>query len=132
AAALVLGENIGTTVTALLAAIPGNSHAKRAALAHAMFNVMGVLIISTFFWKYAAFIESLVANQADFVNEANERPYIAAHIAAGHSVFNIANCIIFLPLMGLLAKVVTFLYPDRGVETQHLSLLGSTLNVSYR
>src|SRR5690606_9313993 len=48
AAALVLGENIGTTVTALLAAIPGNSHAKRAALAHAMFNVMGVLIISTF------------------------------------------------------------------------------------
>jgi phosphate:Na+ symporter len=129
-AGLVLGENIGTTITALLAGMAGNRNAKRAALAHAVFNVFGVLVISTFFWKYLTFIEGLVEHPADFVDADGGRPYIAAHIAAGHSVFNVVNVIIFLPIMGILAKAVTYIYPEREVESQHLNFLGSQKNAS--
>ncbi len=129
-AGLVLGENIGTTITALLAGLAGNRNAKRAALAHAVFNIFGVIVISTFFWKYLAFIEGLVDHPANFIDADGERPYIGAHIAAGHSVFNVVNVIIFLPIMGVLAKVVTFIYPERGSDNQHLTFLGTQQSVS--
>lgn len=114
ALALVLGENIGTTITALLASIGANTTAKQAGVAHAVFNVFGVLIVSSLFWQYEAFIEYIIPHAADFLTPEGERPYIASHIAAGHTVFNVANVIFFIPFMKVLEKTVIKLVPDKG------------------
>lgn len=111
AAALVLGENIGTTITAILASIGANSNAKRAARAHALFNIGGVLWLSPFFWYYTELVDWIVAGIPDFINASGDKPYVAAHIAAGHSLFNVVNTIVFLPFAGYLAKVVTWMTP---------------------
>ena len=74
AAALVLGENIGTTITALLASVGGNIHAKRASLAHATFNTLGVLVMLSIFPYYVEFIDWLVPSDANFLNAQGERP----------------------------------------------------------
>jgi phosphate:Na+ symporter len=125
AAALVLGENIGTTITAILASLAGNVPAKRAALAHALFNVIGVVVLSTVFWHYIDLIEAFVPNLADYTAPDGSKPYIAAHIAAGHSGFNIINAFLFLPFVNQLATLVSTLIRDRGKQPKHLQFLGS-------
>lgn len=123
AASLVLGENIGTTITAILASIGANHHAKRAALAHTMFNTLGVVVVLVLFYPFSALIESLVPGMADLTVKTAEqaskygmeigaKPYIAQHIAMFHSVFNITNVIVFVPLVGFLAKVVSKIIPE--------------------
>lgn len=131
AAALVMGENIGTTITAILAGLAGNTNARRAALAHAFFNVLGVIVLSLFFWQYIAFIESLVSGVADFTNEAGDKPYIAAHIAASHTIFNVVNVVLFLPFLVPLSKLVTWFYKgSEGKEPKHLEILGGSSTIS--
>ncbi len=124
--ALILGENIGTTVTANLAAIGTNLAARRTALAHLMFNVIGVaymLMLMPVFMKFITVMtEPAAGGAADFVVETAEqaaaigaaigdKPYIARHIANTHTMFNIINTIIFLPMVGLLAKLTTLMLP---------------------
>ncbi len=118
--ALILGENIGTTITANLAAIGTNLAAKRTAFSHFLFNTLGVLymlILMPFFMK---FISSITPGDADFViqtqaqatsfsAEIGDKPYISRHIANTHTLFNIINTIIFLPFIGVLAKISTLL-----------------------
>lgn len=131
ALALVLGENIGTTITALLAGIGANTAAKRAAVAHSAFNVLGVIVITSIFWFYKDFIESLIGGTADFVNESGEKPYVAAHIAAGHTMFNVANVILFLPFLNQLKKLVTWIVPEPVTkEKKTLEFFGTTATVS--
>jgi phosphate:Na+ symporter len=114
AVALVLGENIGTTITAQLAALGGTFTARRAAMAHSMFNILGVLIIIALFSPFVGMIEALVPGAADYVNSAGSRPYIAAHIAFGHSFFNIAATLIMLPFLQYLERVVVKIVPETG------------------
>ncbi len=125
AAALVLGENIGTTITALLASIGANTDAKRAARAHALFNVIGVCFIMVpIFWKYLEVVDGLIIGAPDFIDASGTKPNIAAHIAAAHSLFNIVNTIIFLPLIKPLAALVTFITPaPKQKEVPHLQSL---------
>ncbi len=118
--ALILGENIGTTITANLAAIGTNLAARRTAFSHFLFNTLGVLymlILMPFFMK---FISSITPGNADFIiqtqaqasshaMEIGDKPYIARHIANTHTLFNIINTIIFLPIIGVLAKISTLL-----------------------
>lgn len=108
AIALVLGDNIGTTITAQLAAIGTNTAAKRVAWAHTMFNVFGVCYMLVFVYAgwYARFIESFFPGG---ITEGN----IMMHIAAAHSVFNVANTIVFLPATGLLRRVAERIVPQR-------------------
>lgn len=113
AVALVMGENIGTTITAQLAAIGGSVAARRTAMAHSVFNVVGVCIIVIIFSPFVALVESLVPGTANFANEVGDRPYIAAHIAFAHSMFNITATLIVLPFLGLLAKLVINMVPDK-------------------
>jgi phosphate:Na+ symporter len=113
AVALVMGENIGTTITAQLAAIGGSVAARRTAMAHSLFNVVGVLVLVIIFSPFVALVESLVPGTANFTNEAGDRPYIAAHIAFSHSMFNITATLIVLPFLGLLAKLVTKIVPEK-------------------
>ena len=125
AAALVLGENIGTTITALLASVGANITAKRAARAHAIFNTFGVLVIFSIFPIYVEFIDWVVPGDANLANEAGDFVNIAVHIATGHTIFNVTATILFIPLLGFLANIVTRITPDTGEKEQHhLVMLG--------
>jgi len=119
AAALVLGENIGTTITALLASVGANITAKRAARAHAIFNALGVLIVFSFFPYYIEFIDWVVPGDANLRSAVGEFENIAVHIATGHTVFNVTATVIFIPLLGILANIVTKITPDHGIKEQH-------------
>jgi len=114
AIALVMGENIGTTITAQFAAIGSTVNARRSAMAHSMFNVLGVLILLTVFSPYVGLVEQIVPGAADFVNSQGNRPYIAAHIAFAHSMFNVTATLIMLPFLGQLEKLVIRVVPETG------------------
>lgn len=141
AAALVLGENIGTTITALLASIGGNVSAKRAATAHSAFNVIGVSYMVVIFPWYVQGVDWFVEHAPSWVTSlfavksgeaaSGVDPLIAMKIAAVHSGFNVFNTILFLPFMGALVRFVTWLRPDKGaVQKKRLKLLGSLSTVS--
>ncbi len=126
AAALVLGENIGTTITALLASVGANITAKRAARAHAIFNLLGVFILFLVFPFYLELVDWIVPGDPNMVNATGDKPNIAVHIATGHSIFNVTATLIFLPFLYKLANLVTRLTPDKGNKEQHhLEVLGN-------
>lgn len=141
AAALVLGENIGTTITAMLASIGGNISAKRAATAHSAFNVFGVCYMVVIFPWYVQGVDWFVEHAPAWVTKLfavksgeavqGVDSLIAMKIAAVHTGFNVFNTIVFLPFMSHLVKVVTWLRPDKGaVQKRRLKLLGSLSTVS--
>ncbi|PLY01494.1 MAG: Na/Pi cotransporter [Desulfuromonas sp.] len=133
--ALILGENIGTTITANLAAIGTNLAAKRTAFSHFLFNALGVLYMLLLFPLYLKFIDYITPGDADFIVQTQaqaqslgaaigDKPYIARHIANTHTLFNIINTIIFLPLVGLLAKLSTLIIRgDEGMEVQQVKYI---------
>jgi phosphate:Na+ symporter len=114
AIALVMGENIGTTITAQFAAIGSTVNARRSAMAHSVFNILGVMILITIFSPYVNLIESLVPGAADFVNSAGHYPYIAAHIALAHTLFNVTATLAMLPFLGQLERLVVRIVPETG------------------
>jgi len=121
AAALILGLNVGTTITALLASLGTTVNARRAAYAHIIFNVVGTLwLLPIFFW-YTSFIETFVGT---FGGVFSLNPGIVTKIALMHSGFNIVNTIVFLPFLKPFANLVTRLVPDTDhKETPHLTFL---------
>jgi len=127
--ALILGENIGTTITTNLAAIGTNLAARRTALAHFLFNAFGVCYMLLFFTLFTKFVASITPGDADFIiqtqeqairlgGEIGDKPFIARHIANTHTLFNIVNAIIFLPLIGVLAKISTMAIRGRDKEVE--------------
>ncbi len=102
---IILGDNIGTTITAVLAAIGTKRAAKQACLAHVLFNVFGVCIFFPFIPNYI----ELIRMTADS---------IGYQIANAHTLFNITNTLIFLPLVPLFAKVIRKVIPDSEVDVQ--------------
>jgi phosphate:Na+ symporter len=98
---IILGDNIGTTITAQIARIGGSTGSKRVAWAHTLFNVIGTLYMLIFIYTgwYEKVIEWMFPGG---VTEKN----IMAHIALAHSVFNITNSIVFFPLIPALQKLV--------------------------
>ena len=108
---IVLGDNIGTTVTAALAAIGTNANAKRTALAHALFNVIGtVLLVSTFPFVFAngagerapAFFHLVNASaEGDVFTGAN----LGRHVAMAHTLFNVTNVVVLAFFIPLLARI---------------------------
>ncbi|HIJ57031.1 MAG TPA: Na/Pi cotransporter family protein [Deltaproteobacteria bacterium] len=115
AMALVLGENIGTTVTAELATIGStNISAHRAARAHTMFNVIGVFFMLLIFPYFVGMIEIITTSLgAGPVHEVvnGETVNISRYIANGHTIFNVVNATIFLMFMPLLIRVAIALSP---------------------
>ena len=127
AAALVLGDNIGTTITAQLASIGTNVSAKRVARAHMLFNVFGVCVILLIFPVFVRFVDVITPGDPSLVVAGN-LPYSARHIANFHTIFNVTNCLIFLPLMGILTKISTFLAPgEESVKKYRLESLGTSI-----
>jgi len=114
-AAMILGANIGTTIDAALASIGTKTNAKRAALVHVLFNVIGTC------WALPLLKPILAI--VDFVTPGSmtpgmiHDPMVTAHLAMLHTVFNAANTIIFLPFVNYFARLVTFLIKDNPNET---------------
>ncbi len=128
AAALVLGENIGTTVTANLAALVGNVHAKRAARSHLIFNVMGVgwaLLILPVFLKLIAYLSELVTG----ANPFDEFTGIPIALALFHTIFNIVNVLLLVSFIPLIARIAIWMVPSKKTEDEEFSLdyIGSGL-----
>ena len=104
----VLGSNIGTTITAQLAALQANLNAKRTAWAHTIFNTLGVCIAYPF--VYLGLFGALVYKVSPWeLGPAT----IAANIAIAHTIFNVVNSGVFLPLSGVLRGIVVKLVPEK-------------------
>ena len=123
AAALVLGLNIGTTVTAFLASLGTSTNAKRAAYAHIIFNVIGTLWLIPFFFMYLDGINWVFGHVQEFMAKNPKMSDLTtAKIALVHTGFNLINTIIFLPLMRPLARLVEKLVPEKKAdEISHLT-----------
>lgn len=111
AAALVLGDNIGTTITANLAAIGTSVSAKRVARAHFLFNLFGVCIVLAIFPYFVQFVDLITPGDPMQVTAAGVVPYAARHVANLHTLFNVTNCLLFLPFLGALGRVASFITP---------------------
>ena len=130
AAALVLGENIGTTITALLASIPANTEAKRAARAHAFFNVIGVSVMVPLFWWYVPLVDGLISSSVTQTGPDGSFVNVAAHIALAHSLFNVTNTLLFLPFLPWLARLVVLITPrPKTKEISRLLHLDSDIQI---
>ncbi|QNG61203.1 Na/Pi cotransporter family protein [Bacillus sp. PAMC26568] len=107
---VLFGDNIGTTITAVLASIGASVAARRAALAHVLFNLIGAAIFLVFLPLFTDFIMMLKTN-IDLNPEMT--------IAFAHGTFNVANTIIQLPFIGLLAYIVTKLIPGEDAMIEY-------------
>ncbi len=117
AMALVLGENIGTTVTAWLATLgSANVEAKRTAMSHTAFNVIGVcimVVIFPYFLKFIIFMTGTMGGAGAVDQVVNgDSVNIARYIANGHTVFNVVNALVFLLFLPQLVQFVMFLFPE--------------------
>lgn len=109
--ALVMGENIGTTATANLAALGANSQARRAALAHLVFNVFGVVWVLCVFYPFVDLVCSLVGyNPADTsLTDAKRAAILPIVLAMFHTCFNICNTFVLIWFIPQIEKVVCWL-----------------------
>jgi phosphate:Na+ symporter len=105
----VLGSNIGTTITAQLAALQASVNAKRAAWAHTLFNVFGTIVACPF--VYLGWFEALVEAVSPWKMGPST---IMGSIAVAHTIFNVTNSCIFLPMAGLLERLVVKLVPAKA------------------
>lgn len=110
AAAMVLGENIGTTITANIAAAVGNTNAKRAALAHTVFNVFGVIWAVCFFRYFLALIQWLVG----IVGLGGSAQTPLYSISMLHTVFNLINTGILIWFIPVIEKIVKTAIKDKS------------------
>ncbi|MFP4472822.1 MAG: Na/Pi cotransporter family protein [Candidatus Omnitrophota bacterium] len=110
---VILGENIGTTITAQMAAAGSNVTARRAAMSHTLFNVIGVsyMLIFVYFGWYERLVDFIVPGKITLTN-------VMFHIAVAHSVFNVFNALVFLPFIGWLETASVFLVRQRKGEEE--------------
>ena len=115
-AALVLGENIGTTITANLAALTGNVPAKRAALAHLVFNVFGVIWVLCLFVPFTNAVSWFVT---DVMQTTDPAVAVSFKLSAFHTAFNICNVIILIWFVKLIEKTVCKIIPQKEQEEEY-------------
>ena len=115
-AALVLGENIGTTITANLAALTGNTQARRAALAHLVFNVFGVIWVLCLFVPFTEGVSWFVEN----VMGSND-PAVAVSfkLSAFHTCFNICNVLILIWFVKFIERTVCAIIPQKEQDEEY-------------
>ncbi len=99
---IIMGQNIGTCVTAIISAVGANKNAKRAAMVHLAFNVIGTVVWLTVFCLVKAFLHPAILNEKATL----------LGIAAVHSIFNVLCTVLMLPMSGMLEKLVCHLVPD--------------------
>lgn len=108
---ILLGSNIGTTITALLACIGQTRNAKRTAVAHSVFNITGSIVFM-FIIPWFAKVIALVSPSG------TEVEVISRQIANAHTAFNVVNTIIWIPLIWLMVKIVMWILPEKEEKEQ--------------
>jgi phosphate:Na+ symporter len=116
--ALVMGENIGTTATANLAALGANTQARRAALAHLLFNVFGVIWVLCVFYPFVDMVCSFVGYNPSMAGQTERLPVV---LAMFHTCFNVTNTALLIGLIPQMERVVCWLLPDKA-EAEHEEL----------
>ncbi|MBR0245656.1 MAG: Na/Pi cotransporter family protein [Bacteroidales bacterium] len=114
--ALVMGENIGTTVTANLAAMSANTQARRTAMAHMLFNVFGVLWVLVFFFPFVRFVCGLVG--LDPTADSQSPTQLSFALAAFHTAFNLINTAILIWFIPQIEKLVCWIIKPRKAEQE--------------
>ena len=115
-AALVLGENIGTTITANLAALTANTQARRAALAHLVFNVFGVIWVLCLFKPFTMGVSWFVE---DIMKTPDPAVAVSFKLSAFHTTFNICNVLILIWFVKLIEKTVCKIIPQREQDEEY-------------
>src|SRR5690606_8036712 len=116
ACAIILGENIGTTITANLAALTGNTTAKRAAAAHFFFNIIGVVWAVALFGLFTRLIDGLLPS------DSADPDHLPMHLAAFHSMFNVVNTALLIGFVPQLARLVERLIKEKPASaSDHVS-----------
>ena len=108
---ILLGDNIGTTITALLASIGQSTNAKRTAVAHSVFNIVGSFVFLWIIPWFVRFVEYISPKGAEI-------DVISRQIANAHTSFNMVNTILWLPFIWLMVKIVTWLVPGEEKKVQ--------------
>lgn len=126
AAAIILGENVGTTITANIAALGANIHAKRAAFAHFIFNIIGVIWAILLFFPFVGLVDKIVPGDA--LEPAN----IPMHMAVFHSGFNLINIVLLIGFVPYLALLVQKILSGKRVDgktlgQEHITFESSTI-----
>lgn len=121
AAAMILGENIGTTVTANIAALVGNVHAKRAARFHFLFNVIGVIwmviVMTPFLIGIDSIITSVIPDSPSiFFDTPEARTNATLALSLFHTLFNVINVAILFAFVPLLIRLVEYIQPEKSGE----------------
>ncbi|MBT3417347.1 MAG: Na/Pi cotransporter family protein [Flavobacteriales bacterium] len=131
AAAMVLGENIGTTITANLAALVGNVHSKRAARAHFIFNIFGVIWMIFAFQFFINSIDNYMISNMDLspVSSVGESVAVPIGLSIFHTTFNILNVLFLVWFVPLISRTVIRMQPSKGEidEEFHLEHIGAGL-----
>jgi phosphate:Na+ symporter len=121
---IMLGDNIGTCITAQLASLTGNIHARRTAWAHTLYNIFGVLMVAIIFTPFVWLIETATSYMAVTFGFGSG---IEAQIANSHTLFNIVSAIIFLPItkyyVAFLEKFIKSKGHDDDYRIQYLNKL---------
>ena len=115
-AALVLGENIGTTITANLAALTGNTQSRRAAMAHLVFNIFGVIWVLCLFKPVTMGVSWFVEDVMQTVDPAVA---VSFKLSAFHTAFNICNVLLLIWFVKFIEKTVCKLIPQKEVEEEY-------------
>ena len=105
ALAVVLGSNIGSSSTGVLAAVGGTVNAKRTALAQVIFRSISVVVLIFLFHPYKELV--------DLSTPGTPEEMLTVHIAMGHTLFNVITLVIFIPFVSQLAKFVEKIFPDK-------------------
>ncbi len=125
-AAIVLGENVGTTITANLAALVGNVHAKRTAMAHLFFNILGIIWMLLIFGFFLEKIDQFMM-QFGMGSPMMNPTRIPIGLSIFHTVFNISNTLLLIGFIKYLVILVEYVLPSRGkkFERPHLEYFSS-------
>ena len=115
-AALVLGENIGTTITANLAALTGNTQARRAALAHLVFNVFGVIWVLFLFVPFTEGVSWFVEN---VMGSTDPAVAVSFKLSAFHTCFNICNVLILIWFVKFIERTVCAIIPQKEQDEEY-------------
>lgn len=132
AIAMILGENIGTTITAEIAAIVGNVHAKRSARIHTLFNIFGVIIFFPLLPFIIPVMDWVLETTAQLKSPVEDPSNIPIALSAFHTTFNVVNAIIFMPFLGWLVKMAEMTVKSKGSRDNqfHLDYIPSSLKTS--
>ena len=115
-AALAMGQNIGTTITANLAALTGNTQARRAAMAHLLFNVFGVVVVLLIFHPFMQCVSWFVT---DVMHQTDPSTRVAFELSAFHTAFNVFNVLLLIWFVKFIERIVCVILPLKESDEEY-------------